>query len=268
MIGPFIVLEHLGPAEFGPGSGYDAEPHPHIGIETLTFLIDGEIDYRDSLGTRQSLRPGDVGWMTAGAGIVHSERTPADARAAGGDLFGLRAWAALPVDKEETDPFFVHYEAKAIPRIEGEGIEFTLIAGASDGLVSPVRAHSNLVYADIVLTDGASYRVRADHAERAVYVVSGEAGVRGEEGSFGEGELIVLKPGAEIVLRTAPFHAARLVLIGGEPFAEHRHLYWNFVSSSAERIAKARDDWRANRFPAVPGERAHEGRCGLSRQRT
>ena len=158
-------------------------------------------------------------------------------------------------DKEETNPFFVHHEAKAIPRIEGDGIEFTLIAGASDGLVSPVRTHSDLVCADIILTAGARYRVRADHAERAVYVVSGEAEVQGEEGRFGEGDLIVLEPGAEIVLRTAPFHAARLVLIGGEPFPEHRYLYRNFVSSSVERIVKARDDWRENRFPAVPGER-------------
>jgi len=254
MIGPFILLDHLGPLDFGAGKGLDFAPHPHIGIEAVTYLIDGEILHRDNLGKVQPIRPGEVNWVTAGAGIVHSERTPPQAQASGGNLIGLQAWVALPSSAEENPPEFAHYGASEIPRICAEGVEFTLIAGTSEGLVSPVRTFSDLVYAEIVLTSGARYQVKPEHHERAIYVVSGEVEVVGRTGSFGEAKLIPLEPGAEVILKAAPFHATRLMLLGGEPLPEPRHRYWNFVSSSAERIEQAKADWREHRFAEVPGD--------------
>lgn len=254
MIGPFVLLDHFGPTEFGAGKGFDAAPHPHIGLEAVTYLIDGEILHRDSLGQVQSIRPGEVNWVTAGSGIVHSERTPPQLRAAGGNLVGIQAWIALPARQEETAPKFAHHSRSDIPRICAEGVEFTLIAGASDGLVSPVRSLAELVYAEIVLTGGARYQVRPEHHDRAIYVVAGEVEVVGRAGSFGESALISLAPGTEIVLRARPFHATRLMLLGGEPLPEPRYRKWNFVSSSADRIEQAESDWRDRRFAKVPGE--------------
>ncbi|MNQ86588.1 hypothetical protein D3C85_1017860 [compost metagenome] len=190
--------------------------------------------------------------MTAGSGIVHSERTPPTQRRAGASLFGIQAWVSLPKAHEEAEPGFFHHAATTIPRTASEGATLTLIAGRSDGLVSPVRTYSDMVYADIVLEDAARYQVKAEHMERAVYVVSGALEVIGQAGRFEAGELVVFKPDAELVLRAAG--AARLMLIGGEPFAEPRHIEWNFVSSRAERIAQAKDDWRAQRFAGVPGD--------------
>ncbi|TIL34783.1 MAG: pirin family protein [Mesorhizobium sp.] len=254
MVGPFILFEQIGPAVFNTGQGFDTGPHPHIGLAAVTYLIDGEIVHRDSLGKVQALRPGEVGWMTAGSGIVHSERTPQEARASGSNFFGIQAWVALPCKHEEVAADFAHYNDLEIPRTCARGVEFTLIAGTSDGLTSPVKTFSDMVFAEIVLTSGARYQVKPGHHERAVYVVAGEVEIVGRTGSFREAELILLESGAEIVLKAPAFHSARLMLMGGEPFSEPRHAYWNFVSSSTERIEQAKTDWRERRFPGVPGE--------------
>jgi redox-sensitive bicupin YhaK (pirin superfamily) len=254
MVGPFVLVDQIGPVDFNPGHGFDLAPHPHIGLETVTYLIDGEMIHRDSLGKVQTIRPGEVSRMTAGSGIVHSERTPPNVRASGSNLFGIRAWLALPSRYEEVAADFSHHAVPEIPRICADGVEFTLIAGASDGLISPVRTFSDMVYAEIVLTSGARYQFKPKYHERAIYVVTGEVEIVGRPGSFGEAELIMLEPGTEIVIEAPAFHAARLILVGGEPLSEPRHIYWNFVSSSAERIEQAKADWRERRFAEVPGE--------------
>ncbi len=252
MVGPFIFVDQMGPTAFNAGGGLDVRPHPHIGLATVTWLLDGEILHRDSLGSVQSIRPGEINWMTAGRGITHSERTAPELRAAGPSLYGLQTWVALPAAFEETAPTFSHHKARDIPSIEAEGVRLTLIAGASDGLTSPVPTFSDMVYADIALTAGARYQLRADHVERALYIVSGAVAVVGQDGGFAAGELVIFRPGAEIVLRAD--EPTRLMLVGGEPLPEPRHIYWNFVSSRAGRIEQAREDWRAGRFPQVPGE--------------
>lgn len=252
MVGPFIFFDQMGEAVFRSGEGLDVRPHPHIGLATLTYLLEGEILHRDSLGSIQPIRPGEVNWMTAGSGIVHSERTSPEVRASGGALFGLQTWIALPKHAEETAPGFAHHKADAIPSIEDAGTKLTLVAGRADGLVSPVNTSSDMFYADLVMEDGARYQLRAEHVERAIYVVAGEVEVVGQSGSFPAGELVVFKPGAEIVLRARG--GARLMLLGGEPLPEKRHIFWNFVSSDPERIEQAKSDWKAGRFAKVPEE--------------
>jgi redox-sensitive bicupin YhaK (pirin superfamily) len=252
MVGPFIFVDQMGPTAFDAGAGLDVRPHPHIGLATVTYLLDGEILHRDSLGSVQSIRPGEINWMTAGRGITHSERTAPELRAAGPSLYGLQTWVALPAAHEETAPAFSHHKAHDIPAIEAGGVRLTLIAGASDGLVSPVPTFSDMVYADIALAPGARYQLRAEHIERAVYVVSGAVAVAGQTGGFAAGELVIFRPGAEIVLIADG--ATRLMLVGGEPFPEPRSIYWNFVSSRPDRIEQAKADWRNRRFPDVPGE--------------
>jgi redox-sensitive bicupin YhaK (pirin superfamily) len=254
MVGPFIFFDHMGPATFGAGQGFDVRPHPHIGLSTVTYLIDGEVTHRDNIGVVQTIRPGDVNWMTAGSGIVHSERTPPQERAEGGDLFGIQAWVALPTQEEEVAPSFAHHASAEIPTTEAEGVCLTVIAGETDGLKSPVKTHSDMVYADVILTNGGTYHIRPTFEDRAIYVLSGDLEVAGQTGSFGQGELVILKPGAEVVVSARRNHSARLMLMGGEPFPEQRHIYWNFVSSSADRIEQAKRDWRERRFPGVPGE--------------
>ena len=252
MVGPFIFFDQMGPAAFAGDQALDVRPHPHIGLATVTYLLDGEIMHHDSLGSAQAIRPGEVNWMTAGQGIVHSERTPASQRGVGASLFGLQTWVALPKAHEETAPAFRHIKAEAIPVAEDRGARLTLIAGSADGLSSPVETFSDMIYGDLLLAPGARYRFAAEHIERAVYVVSGALRVEGQEGTFGATQLVVLKPGAEVVLTTD--QATRLMLVGGEPFPEKRYIYWNFVSSSVERIEQAKADWRANRFARVPGD--------------
>ncbi len=252
MVGPFIFFDQMGPAAFKIGDGLDVRPHPHIGLATVTYLLEGEILHRDSLGSVQAIRPGEVNWMTAGSGIVHSERTSPEIRTTGGSLFGLQTWVALPKEAEEVDPGFVHHKAGEIPFAEDAGTHITVIAGSSDGLVSPVKTFSDMVYADIAMLDGARYQLRAEHVERALYVVAGEVEVIGQTGGFGVGELVVFQPGAEIILKAKG--AARLMLLGGEPLPEHRHIFWNFVSSSQDRLEQAKDDWKAQRFARVPNE--------------
>jgi redox-sensitive bicupin YhaK (pirin superfamily) len=251
-VGPFIFFDQMGPTAFHRGDGLDVRPHPHIGLATITYLLEGEILHRDSVGSVQAIRPGEVNWMTAGSGIVHSERTSPDVRASGGPLFGLQTWVALPVADEETAPSFVHHKAHEIPKTEGDGTSLSLVIGSLDGLRSPVKTFSDTVYADIALADGARYQVRAEHVERAIYVVAGEIEVIGQSGGFAAGEFVIFKPGAEIVLRGKG--PARFVLVGGEPLPEKRNIFWNFVSSSADRIEQAKDDWRHQRFAKVPDE--------------
>ncbi|MGH6744063.1 hypothetical protein EDF58_1011219 [Novosphingobium sp. PhB57] len=252
MVGPFIFFDQMGEAVFRSGEGLDVRPHPHIGLSTLTYLVEGEILHRDSLGSVQAIRPGEVNWMTAGSGIVHSERTSPEVRASGGKLFGLQTWIALPKEAEEIAPAFAHHKADEIPVTEDAGTRLTLIAGTADGLTSPLKTYSDMVYADIVMLDGARYQVKAEHVERAIYVVGGEVEVEGQTGSFKETELVVFKPGAEVILKAKG--GTRLMLLGGEPLPEKRHIYWNFVSSSLDRIEQAKDDWKAQRFDRVPDE--------------
>lgn len=252
MVGPFIFFDHMGPADFAPGKGIDVRPHPHIGLATVTYLLEGEILHRDSLGEVQPIRPGAVNWMTAGSGIVHSERSADDVRAAGGPLYGLQTWVALPSDQEESEPGFIHYPAESIPQGDEGGTRLRVITGTHEGLTSPVAAASPTLYADIALEDGAAARIPADYSERAIYVVSGAVAVEGQWGGFQAGELVVLKPGAEIVLRG--IGPTRLMLAGGEPLDGPRHIFWNFVSSRPDRIEQAKEDWRERRFAHVPGE--------------
>jgi redox-sensitive bicupin YhaK (pirin superfamily) len=252
MVGPFIFLDSFGPVAFQAGEGLDTRPHPHIGLATLTYLIDGEILHRDSEGYVQPIRPGEVNVMTAGRGIVHSERSSDATRASGGTVFGFQSWVALPTDQEESAPGFQHANAGELPKMEGEGINLRLIAGSLHGRTAPTRTYSDLFNADVSMNNGARLRIDAEHVERAVYVISGEIEVAGQTGSFGKDRLVVFKPGAEIVLHAVG--AARLMLLGGEPLPEKRFIYWNFVSSRRERIEQAAQDWRDRQFPGVAGE--------------
>lgn len=252
MVGPFIFLDSFGPAVFRPGMGVDTRPHPHIGLATLTYLIDGEMVHRDSEGYVQTIQPGEVNLMTAGRGIVHSERSGPDFRANGGTMFGFQAWLALPQALEETAPGFQHVAANVIPELSDTGTQVRLLAGDFGGSRSPTRIFSDTLYADVVLEAGARFRIDSDHIERAAYLVDGEIEVEGLNGHFLKDQLIVFKPGAEIILRS---HVpSRLMLLGGEPLDGERHIFWNFVSSRTERIDQAAADWRERRFPGVPGE--------------
>jgi hypothetical protein len=250
MVGPFIFLDQMGPTVFRSGQGLDVRPHPHIGLATVTYLFDGEILHRDSLGVVQPIRPGEVNWMTAGRGIVHSERTGPETRAAGGKLFGIQTWVALPKQYEETAPAFVHHATETMPFIEGEGVRLHLIAGALYGKRSPVKTFSEMFYADAALEEGAGLVLPADHEERALYLAEGTVEIDGVE--FGAGELLVFRPGSEIGLQAST--PARMMLLGGEPMDGPRYIFWNFVSSSKERLEQAKADWKAGRFAPVPQE--------------
>jgi redox-sensitive bicupin YhaK (pirin superfamily) len=252
MVGPFIFLDHFGPVVFRAGAAPNVRPHPHIGLATLTYLLEGEIVHRDSLGSVEAIRPGDVNWMTAGSGIVHSERPPANVQAQGGSIFGQQIWVALPKAMEEMQPGFSNHGKETLPRLDTHGASLTVVAGKALGQRSPVPVYSDLMYVDAVLKAGAHLQIPSEHIERAVFVVSGEIEVMGQIGTFGDEQLVVFKPGAEIVLQAR--RDTHLMLVGGEPFAEPRHIYWNFVSSSKDRIEQAKDDWRHARFPEIAGE--------------
>jgi redox-sensitive bicupin YhaK (pirin superfamily) len=250
MVGPFIFFDHFGPVEFRAGVGMDVRPHPHIGLATVTYLFDGEIMHRDSLGTAVAIKPGELNLMSAGAGIVHSERTSPEQRAVGPRLFGIQAWAALPKSHEEQAPTFAHYDAAKLPRITGEGKTVRIVMGDLYGESSPAAFPHPSFYAEAVLAPGAVLPLDADYDERAIYIVSGEIDIAGE--SFGGGRLLVFKPGDRIsVLATSQ---ARIILLGGEPMDGPRHIWWNFVSSSKDRIDAAKADWKAKRFGSVPGD--------------
>lgn len=254
MVGPFIFLDQMGPEILRDGRGLDVAPHPHIGLATVTYLFEGELLHRDSLGTVQPIRPGEVNWMTAGAGIAHSERTPSELRSAGSELFGIQSWVALPSQDEEAAPDFFHHDAASLPVVEGEGKRVRLIAGSLYGARSPVRTLSEMFYADATLAPDSVIDLPVEHEERAVYVVEGSIEVIPERDVYVAGQLFLLKPGAEVLLRCAAGKAARLMLLGGAPLEGKRHIWWNFVSSSPERIEQAKEDWREGRFSHVPGE--------------
>ncbi|HKY05975.1 MAG TPA: pirin family protein [Blastocatellia bacterium] len=254
MVGPFIFLDQMGPEVLRGGNGLDVLPHPHIGLATVTYLFDGELFHRDSLGSAQPIRPGEVNWMTAGRGIAHSERTPQELRQAGSRLFGIQSWVALPRRYEEAEPTFLHHESGELPFMEGEGKSIRVIAGSLFGLSSPVATLSEMFYADILLGGGAAVSIPREHEERAAYVVEGSVALPAEGERFEAGQLLVFKPGAEVTLRASQPTPARLMLLGGEPMDGPRHIWWNFVSSSTERIEQAKEDWREGRFKAVPGE--------------
>jgi hypothetical protein len=250
MVGPFIFLDEMGRAELAAGQGIDVRPHPHIGLGTLTYLFEGEIMHRDSLGNAQVIRPGDVNFMLAGRGIAHSERSTPEARRRGGPVHGLQCWVALPAAGEEAAPRFEHHPAPALPAVRLAGVELRVLAGSAYGVAAPVGVLSPTFYIDAALAGGSSLALPDDHAERAAYVAGGTIACEGRR--VGAGTLLVFRPGAEAVVRTeAP---ARLVLLGGAPLEGERHIWWNFVSSSRARIDRAKEDWREGRFPSVVGD--------------
>jgi redox-sensitive bicupin YhaK (pirin superfamily) len=251
MVGPFIFFDQMGPAEFLLGAGLDVRPHPHIGLSTLTYLFDGEIMHRDSLGTVMPIRPGELNWMTAGRGIAHSERTPPELRQTPGTrLFGIQSWVALSRTDEETAPDFSHYAASEIPVLSGDGKTMRVIAGSLLGETSPVRTSSPMFYADVALSAGSTVPLDPGYEERAIYTVSGELYIAGDV--FGPAQLLVFRAGDRITVRARS--NARFLMLGGEPMDGPRFIWWNFVSSRKERIEQAKADWRRARFDSVPGD--------------
>ena len=248
MVGPFIFVDQFGPATLDLGAGMDVRPHPHINLATVTWLFEGAIDHRDSIGSYATIRPGQVNLMTAGRGIVHSERSPQDEREKGAKLYGMQTWLALPDGQEEVDPAF---EAmRDLPTVEDGGARAIVIMGKLWGARAPTTTHAATIYAEIVLDAGGAISIEAEADERAVMLVGGEASIDGQPlDSFA---LTVLAPGAQMRLTSA--RGGRVMLLGGEAFATKRHVWWNFVSSSRERINQAKDDWRAGRFSEVPGD--------------
>ena len=252
MVGPFIFLDQMGPTSLAPGSGLDVRPHPHIGLATVTWLLEGEILHRDSLGHVQAIRPGEVNWMTAGRGIVHSERSSASERAGASSLYGLQCWVALPRADEECEPDFTHQKAAELSTLQFQGSHIILVAGSFMGLQSSLPTRSPLVYAQLTLQPGAGLSLPAEYEELALYIVSGEIDL-GVEGSYPAGQLLVIRTGASIDMRAGE-QGALVMLLGGEPLDGPRHMAWNFVSSSQERIKQASDDWLHQRFEPVPEE--------------
>jgi len=244
MVGPFVFFDHMGPIDFAPGfpRSVDVRPHPHIGLSTVTYLFDGEITHRDSVGSDVAITPGEMNWMTAGRGITHSERFER-LRAEGGRVHGIQAWVGLPNADEETDPAFAHHGSEDLPTYEGGGMWARLIAGEAFGAKANVKIHSPMFYAHWRLDADAKAQLPAEYPERAAFVVSGEVAVDGR--AFKAGQMLVFAPG-EPVLFTATT-AAVVMLLGGEPIGE-RFVEWNFVSSSKDRIEQAKADWRAGRM--------------------
>jgi redox-sensitive bicupin YhaK (pirin superfamily) len=250
MVGPFIFFDHFGPAEFRAGQGLDVRPHPHIGLATVTYLFDGTIMHRDSLGTVAAIKPGAVNWMTAGRGIAHSERTPGELRAGGEPIHGLQMWVALPTAKEEMAPDFVHHDVGVFPVVSDNDKTIRVVAGTLYGVTSPMQGTSETMFANITLTPGAKLPIDTDHVERAIYVVAGEIDVMGDR--FTKHQLLVLKPGDALTLSAVT--PAHIMLLGGEPMDGPRHIWWNFVHSRRERIEEAKAQWKAARFKPVPGD--------------
>jgi len=250
MVGPFIFFDHMGPAIFRTGDGVDVRPHPHIGLSTVTYLFDGEIVHRDSLGSALPIRPGAVNLMTAGRGIVHSERTAADHRDGGEPLHGLQLWVALPAKDEEMTPAFAHTPAADIPELRDNGLTLRVIAGSMQGLASPVATTWETIFAEAHLKAGTTLPIGAEHEERALYVVSGEIEIGGDR--HGGERLLLLKPGTRI--DATAVSDAHVILVGGAAMDGPRHIWWNFVSSRKDRIEAAKADWKAGRFDPVPGD--------------
>lgn len=250
MVGPFVFLDHIGPAVFAPGGGVDVRPHPHIGLSTLTYLFDGEIIHRDSLGTALAVRPEEVHLMTAGRGIVHSERSAADRGSGGRRLHGLQCWLALPAALEESAPAFATHGAADLPLVGERDKEVRVVLGALYGARSRVVTASEALLAHARLRAGAALPLDACVEERSLYVLAGDIEIAGDR--FTQGQLLILRPGDPLTVRAAG--DAHLVIAGGAPLDGPRHLWWNFVSSRRERIEAAKADWAAGRFPAVPGD--------------
>lgn len=248
MVGPFIFLDHMGPIEMAPGSGFDVRPHPHINLATVTYLFEGAIHHKDSLGNDLTIRPGAVNWMSAGRGIVHSERSGAEERARGQTMHGIQLWVALPRQHEEDEPSFTHVPADAIPEVQEPGARLRVILGTAYGQTSPAPVHMPMFYVEAMMSPGSSLTLPA-YDERAVYVAVGA--IRVDDQPFEEGDLVVFQPGT--VKISAP-DDARVMLLGGAPMDGPRHIFWNFVSSSKERIERAKLDWKEGRFPKVPGD--------------
>lgn len=250
MVGPFIFFDHIGPTDLAPGHGIDVRPHPHIALATVTYLYTGAFMHRDSLGFAQEILPGDVNWMTAGRGIAHSERTPAALRARGSHIHGIQSWVALPDGHEEIAPAFTHHPGASLPHLVVDGCDLRVIAGEAYGRRSPVEVLWPTLYVDASMPAGAALELPADYTERAVYVADGGIEVDGEP--LPATRLALLARGVTVTLRAQ--HHSRVMLLGGEPLPTPRHIWWNFVSSSRERIEQAKRDWAEGRFAPVVGE--------------
>ena len=250
LVGPFIFFDRMGPAVLRAGQALDVRPHPHIGLSTVTYLFDGKIRHRDSLGTEMVIEPGDVNLMTAGRGIVHSERTPEELRGAPMSVSGLQTWLALPDGREEVAPLFENTGRAELPEFDDAGASGRVVIGAFDGLKSRVRSASDTLYADIRLKPGASVRIPAEAGERAIYTLDGTVTISGDR--FPDNRLLVFKPGDEIVVSSD--NGAHFMLFGGASLGSKRYIWWNFVSSSKERIEQAKEEWKTGRFDIVPGD--------------
>jgi hypothetical protein len=250
MVGPFIFFDHFGPVQFVAGKGMDVRPHPHIGLATVTYLFDGSIMHRDSEGNIQEIQPGAMNLMTAGRGIAHSERTPDVERASGQSMLGLQSWIALPKGREEIAPSFQHYGAATLPTVQDKGFSAKIIAGKSFGVASKVEMVSDWFYVEVALDADMSAPLDADHEERAIYLVDGEVEIAGDK--FTAPQLLIFRPGDRITVKA--LRKTRMMFLGGSALEGPRHIWWNFVSSSKERIEQSKADWKAGRFEHVPGE--------------
>lgn len=250
MVGPFIFVDQFGPARLPPGKGMDVRPHPHINLATVTYLFDGAIEHRDSVGSHAVIEPGAINLMTAGSGIVHSERSPQNLRPDGPSLYGMQTWLALPDGKEEVAPAFDHVPESGLPLVEDGGVRARVLIGTLWGATAATPCHSPTIYADIALDSGSHMPVDAEADERAVMLVGGEAAIDGRD--LEPFALIILRPGHEARLSSG--RGGRVMLLGGGAFSTRRYVFWNFVSSSRERINQAKEDWQAMRFPLVPGD--------------
>lgn len=248
MVGPWIFFDHMGPARFPAGEGINVRPHPHINLATVTYLFSGEILHRDSLGSLQSILPGDINLMVAGRGIVHSERERPEVTASEHELHGLQLWLALPEEDEETEPAFYHYASDQIPQVDVEGVPLRVIMGSAYGVESPVKTFANTLYVEAHLQAGQTLSL-PDAPERAVYLAEGEACADHE--TLAEHSLAILAPGVRVTIEAK--RESRIALIGGEPLGK-RFIEWNFVSSRKERIEEAKEEWSARRFPLIPGD--------------
>ena len=249
-VGPFIFFDHMGPVDFAPGEGIDVRPHPHSGLATVTYLFDGSMVHRDSLGSVQTITPGDVNWMTAGNGIVHSERSSPEGRERGARMHGIQTWVALPKDQEKVNASFAHHAADTLPKLECPGVQGVVIAGDAFGLTSPVKVSSRTLYVALELAAGASLVIPPEHADRGLYLVEGAVTIDGE--ALDPHHLAVLEPGGDVTL-TAQV-SSRVMLLGGDPTDGHRHIYWNFVASDKADIEDAKQRWESDAFAHVPGE--------------
>lgn len=251
LVGPFIFFDRMGPAVLRAGEALDVKPHPHIGLSTVTYLFDGEIKHRDSLGTELVIRPGDINLMTAGRGIVHSERTPENLRGHPLSMSGLQTWLALPDRMEEMAPAFAHTARGEMPLIDIDGASGRVVIGSFEGLSSPVAAFTDTLYVDLTLTPGSRFPFPAVHEERAIYILSGSLVVAGDR--FAADQLLVFRPGDDITLEGGE-EGCHIMLFGGAALSSKRYIWWNFVSSSKERIEQAKEEWRTGRFDIVPGD--------------